>query len=126
MMTCEVNMKDQIRQINIPSVVWKKLKALYKPSNASMQFDYLSTIWAISLTDYPSVTAYCSTLEVAASNYLASGPMDFSHMLALITLMGLPSSYKVMQQNILSKARTTSLLLDSIKVDLLNEEQIKC
>src|SRR5260370_29706529 len=99
MMTCEVNVKDQIRQINIPSIVWKKLKALYEPSNALMQFDYLSTIWAISisLTNYPSVTTYCSILEVAASNYLASGPMDFSHMLALITLMGLPSSYKVTQ-----------------------------
>src|SRR5260370_4661460 len=57
MMTCEASVKDPIRQINIPSVVWKKLKALYEPSNASTQFDYLSTIWAISLTDYPSVTA---------------------------------------------------------------------
>ena len=124
MMTCEANVKDQIRQINVPSLVWKKLKSLYEPSNASTQFDYLSTIWSISLADYPSVTTYCSALEVAASNYLASGPTDFSHMLALITLMGLPSSYKVMQQNILSKAGNASLLLDSIKADLLNEERM--
>ena len=48
--------------------------------------------------------------------------MDFALQLALIALM-LPSSYKVTQHNILSKARMTSLLLDSIKVDLLNKEQ---
>src|SRR5258708_13838079 len=95
-MTCESNVKDQIRQITIPSLVWKKLKSLYEPSNASTQFDYLSTIWNLSLNDHPSVTSYCSALEVAASNYLASGPKDFDHMIALITLMGLPASYKVM------------------------------
>ena len=94
MMTCKSNVKDQICQINVPSMVWRKPKDLYKPSNASTQFNYLSTIWTISLTDYPSVTTYCSALKVAASNYLASGPKDFSHQLALIMLMGLPSSYK--------------------------------
>ena len=124
MMTCESNVKDQIRKISIPSVVWKKLKNLYEPSNASTQFDYLSTIWNLSLDDYPSVTSYCSALEVAASNYLASGPTDFDHMIALIALMGLPSSYKVTQRNILSKAGPVSLLLDSIKGDLLNEERM--
>src|SRR5258708_16312821 len=58
------------------------------------------------------------------SNYLASGPTDFDHMIALIVLMGLPSSYKVTQCNILSKAGPVSLLLDSIKGDLLNEERM--
>src|SRR5260370_36694402 len=120
MMTCKYNIKDQIHQTSIPSVVWKKLKSLYEPSNASTQFNYLSTIWNISLTDYPSVTAYWSALEVAMLNYLASSPTDFSHQLALIMLMGLPLSYKVTQCNILSKAGT-SLLLDSIKADLLNK-----
>src|SRR5260370_4464877 len=124
MMTCKSNVKDQICQTNIPSMVWKKLKNLYEHSNPSTQFDYLSTIWNILLTNYPSVTAYCSALKVAASNYLASRPTDFSPQLTLIALMGLPSSYKVTQRNILSKAGTTSLLLDSIKSDLLNEERM--
>src|SRR5260221_5045106 len=124
MMTCESNIKDQICEINIPSIVWKKLKNLYEPSNASTQFDYLSTIWNLSLNDYPSVTSYCSALKVAASNYLASGPKDFDHMIALIALMGLPSSYKVTQRNILSKAGPVSLLLDSIKGNLLNEQRM--
>src|SRR5260370_5215744 len=123
MMTCESNVKDQIHQTSIPSVVWKKLKNLYGPSNALTQFNYL-TIWNIWLTNYPSVTTYCSALEVAASNYLASRPTNFSHQLTLIALMGLPSSYKVTQHNILSKAGTTSLLLDSIKADLLNKERM--
>ena len=39
MMTCESNIKDQIHEISIPSIVWKKLKNLYEPSNASTQFD---------------------------------------------------------------------------------------
>ena len=124
MMTCESNVKDQIHQTSIPSVVWKKLKNLYEPSNAWTQFNYLSTIWNILLTDYPSVTAYCSALEVATLNYLASGPTNFSHQLTLIVLMGLPSSYKVTQCNILSKAGTMSLLLDLIKADLLNKERM--
>jgi len=124
MMTCESNVKDQIHEISIPSVVWKKLKNLYEPSNASTQFDYLSTIWNLSLDDHPSVTSYCSALEVAMSNYLASGPKDFDHMIVLIVLMGLPPSYKVTQHNILSKAGPVSLLLDSIKGDLLNEERM--
>ncbi len=124
MMTCESNVKDQIHEISIPSVVWKKLKNLYKPSNASTQFNYLSTIWNLSLDDHPSVTSYCSALEVATLNYLASGPKDFDHMIVLIMLMGLPPSYKVTQCNILSKAGPVSLLLDSIKGDLLNEERM--
>ena len=82
-MTCKSNIKDQICQISIPSMVQKKLKDLYEPSNALTQFDYLSTIWTMSLNDYPSVTAYCLALQVAASNYLASGPIGFSHQLAL-------------------------------------------
>src|SRR5260370_41836270 len=65
MMTCEPNVKDQIHHINVPSMLWKKLKDLYKPLNLSMQFDYLSMIWSISLSDYSSITAYCSALEVA-------------------------------------------------------------
>src|SRR5258708_5353479 len=124
MMTCKSNIKDQICQINIPLMVWKKLKNLYEPSNASMQFDYLSTIWNLSLDDHPSVTAYCLALEVAASNYLASGLKGFDHMIALIVLMGLPPSYKVTQHNILSKAGPLSLLLDSIRGNLLNEERM--
>src|SRR5260221_5706738 len=124
MMTCESNIKDQIHEISILSIVWKKLKNLYEPSNASTQFDYLSTIWNLSLDDYPSITSYCSALEVATLNYLASGPKDFDHMIALIALMGLPPSYKVMQCNILSKAGPLSLLLDSIKGNLLNEERM--
>ena len=31
MMTCESNVKDQIRQTSVPSKVWKKLKNLYEP-----------------------------------------------------------------------------------------------
>ncbi len=124
MMTCESNIKDQIHEISIPSIVWKKLKNLYEPSNASTQFDYLLTIWNLSLNDYPSITSYCSALKVATLNYLASGPKDFDHMIALIALMGLPPSYKVMQHNILSKAGPLSLLLDSIKGNLLNEERM--
>ncbi len=123
-MTCESNVEDQIHQISILSLVWKKLKSLSKPSNASTQFDYLSTIWSLSLNDHPSVTAYCSALEVGALNYLASRPKDFDHMIALIVLMGLPASYKVTQHNILSKTRMGSLLLDLIKGDLLNEERM--
>ena len=61
MMTCESNVKDQIRQTSVPSKVWKKLKNLYKPSNLSTQFGYLSTIWGISLDDYPSVTVRISS-----------------------------------------------------------------
>src|SRR5258708_22151890 len=110
--------------MSIPSIVWKKLKDLYEPSNLSTKFDYLSIIWNISLSDYSSITAYCSALEVAASNYLASGPMDFTHMLTLIALMRLPSSYKVMQHNILSRAGSSTLLLDAIKGDLLNKERM--
>ena len=124
MMTCESNVKDQIRQTSVPSEVWKKLKNLYKPSSLSTQFGYLSTIWGISLDDYPLVTAYCSMLELAASNYFASGPTDFAHQLALVALMGLPPSYKMTQCNILSKAGTSALLLDSIKGDLLNKERL--
>jgi len=45
-------------------------------------------------------------------------------MIALIALMGLPPSYKVTQHNILSKAGPLSLLLDSIKGNLLNEERM--
>src|SRR5258708_1259129 len=124
MMTCESNVKDQIHEISIPSIVWKKLKKLYEPSNASTQFNYLSTIWNLSLNDYPSVTSYCSALEVATLNYLASGPKGFDHMIALIVLMDLPPSYKGMQCNIRSKALPLSLLLDSIKGNLLNEERM--
>ena len=124
MMTCESNVKDQIRQISVPSKVWKRLKNLYKLSNLSTQFGYLSTIWNISLDNYPLVTAYCSALEIAASNYLASGPTDFAHQLALVALMGLPPSYKMIQCNILLKAGTSMLLLDSIKGDLLTKEQL--
>ena len=51
MMTCKSNVKDQIHQINIPSMVWKKLKDLYEPSNTSTQFNYLSKIWTISLSN---------------------------------------------------------------------------
>ena len=68
------------------------------------------------------VTAYCSAIETAASNYLATGPTDFAHLLALIALMGLPSSYRMAQRNILSKADSNALQLDSIRRDLLNEE----
>src|SRR5260370_20703123 len=71
MMTYKSNIKDQICQTSIPSVVWKKLKNLYEPSNTSTQFDYLSTIWNILLTNYPSVTTYCLALKVAMLNYLA-------------------------------------------------------
>ena len=106
MMTCKSNIKDQIHHMTVPSEVWKKLKDLYKPSNLSMQFDYLSAIWNITLNDYQSVTAYCSALETASSNYSASRPPGSpafdSHMLTLVALMGLPSSYKVTQCNILS------------------------
>jgi len=45
-------------------------------------------------------------------------------MIALIALMGLPPSYKVMQCNILSKAGPLSLLLNSIKGNLLNGERM--
>src|SRR6266478_7780397 len=65
---------------------------------------------------------------IAVSNFAASGPAEFphfdSHVLALIALMGLPSSYKVTQCNILSKAGSGRLMLDSIKADLLNEERL--
>jgi len=112
-------------QVEHESIVWKKLKALYEPWNlASTQFHYVSTIQNLSLDNYPSITAYCSALEVAASNYLASGPKDLDHMIVLFVLMGLPPSYKVMQHNILSKTGLVSLLLDSIKGDLLNEERM--
>src|SRR5260370_1585393 len=110
MMTCESNVKDQIHQTSIPSVVWKKLKNLYEPSNAWTQFNYLSTIWNILLTDYPSVTTYCSALEVVMLNYLASRPPNFSHQLALIVLMGLPSPYNLTQPTILPQPSTMSLL----------------
>ena len=96
-MTCESNIKDQIRHISIPSEVWTKLKNLYEPTNLSTQFRYLSTIWGISLDDYPSITAYCLALEVAASNYLTSRLTNFADQLALIALMGLPASYKMVQ-----------------------------
>src|SRR5260370_28619102 len=38
--------------------------------------------------------------------------------------MGLPPSYKVTQCNILSKAGSGRLMLDSMKADLLNEEKL--
>ena len=67
-------------------------------------------------------------LEMAASNFSASGAAEFpcfdSHVLVLITLMGLPPSYKVTQCNILLKAGSGNLILDSIKADLLNEERL--
>src|SRR5260370_2272918 len=76
-MTCKQKVKDQIRCITVPSEVWKRLKELYEPLNASTQFDHLSSIWNTSLNDYSSVTEYCSALEVAASNFAASGHAEF-------------------------------------------------
>ena len=38
-MTCEKKVKDQIRHIMLPSLVWKKLREFYKPMNASTQYD---------------------------------------------------------------------------------------
>ena len=64
MMTCKSNVKDQIRQINVPSMVWKKLKDLYEPSNASTQFDYLSTIWTISLSHHLLICTQSSSIEL--------------------------------------------------------------
>src|SRR5260370_10434006 len=127
-MTCKQKVKDQIRCIMVLSEVWKRLKELYEPLNASMQFDHLSSIWNNSLDDYSSVTEYCSALEIVASNFAASGPTEFprfnSHVLALIAFMGLPPSYKVTQHNILSKVGSGPLMLDSIKADLLNKERL--
>ena len=126
-MTCEQKVKDQIWQITVPCEVWRRLKELYEPLNASTQFDHLSLIWNTSLNHYSSVTDYCSALEQAVSNFMASGATEFprfnSHVPALITLMGLPP-YKVTQHNILSKAGSGHLMLDSIKADLLNEERL--
>ena len=57
------------------------------------------------------------------TRYLASGPTDMWHMLSLIALMRLPSSYKVTQHTILLKAGS-SMLMDSIKGDPLTEERM--
>src|SRR5258708_10550083 len=114
--------------MTLPSVVWKRLRELYEPLNAATQFDHLSSIWNISLDDYSSITDYCSALEVATSNFSASGASEFawfdSHVLALIALMGLPTSYKVTQHNILSKAGSSRLMLNAIKANLLNEQRL--
>src|SRR5260370_35266014 len=100
-MTCKQKVKDQICHIMVPSEVWRRLKELYEPLNVSTQFDHLSSIWNTSLNHYSSVTKYCSALEAAVSNFTASGATEFpcfdSHVLTLIALMGLPSSYKVTQ-----------------------------
>src|SRR5260221_1257938 len=117
-----------MRCITLHSEVWTRLKELYEPLNASTQFDHLSSIWNTSLSEYSSITEYCSALEVATSNFSASGAAEFprfdSHILALITLMALPPSYKVTQCNILLKAGSGHLMLDSIKADLLDEERM--
>src|SRR5258708_12101849 len=109
----------------LPSEVWKRLKELYELLNASTQFDHLSLIWNTLLNDYSSITEYCSALEMATSNFSASGAAEFprfdSHILALITLMGLPPSYKVTQCNILLKPGPAHFMLDSIKPDFLNK-----
>ncbi len=95
-MTCEQKVKDQIWCITLPLEVWKRLKELYEPLNTSTQFDHLSSIWNTSLSDYSSITEYCSALEIATSNFLVSGAAEFphfdSHVLMLIALMGLPPS----------------------------------
>ncbi|SRR5260221_7971319 len=51
LLTCEPKVQDQIADICIPAVAWKRLKDLYKPSNLSTQFNHLSMIWNISLDD---------------------------------------------------------------------------
>ncbi|SRR5258708_3472849 len=124
LLTCKPKVQDQIADICIPAIAWKRLKDFYEPSNLSTQFDHLSTIWNISLDDHTSVTDYCSALELTMTRYLASGPIDMWHMLSLIALMRLPSSYKVTQCTILSKAGPSVLLMDSIKGDLLTEERM--
>ena len=94
--------------------------------NASTQYNHISSIWNTSLNNYALVSEYCSALELAASSFSASGPSEFpcfnSHLLAIIALMGLLASYKFTQHNILSKNGQKCLTLDSIKLDLLNEE----
>jgi transposase InsO family protein len=121
--------KDQIRHHTLPSIIWRKLKQLYEPTNLSTQFDYAATIFRASLNDHSSVSDYCAILENAAANYTASGPAFHSqfpsHLLALFALMGLPPSYKVTQRNILSRVGTGALNLDAIKGDLLNEERLQ-
>src|SRR5258708_37412420 len=103
----------------LPSEVWKRLKELYELLNASTQFDHLSLIWNTLLNDYSSITEYCAALEMATSNFSASGAAEFprfdSHILALITLLGLPPSYNVTQCHILLKAGSGDLTLDSIE-----------
>ena len=64
LLTCEPKVQDQIADISVPAVAWKRLKDLYEPSNLSTQFDHLSMIWNISLDDYTSVTNYCSALKL--------------------------------------------------------------
>ena len=127
-MTCEQKVKDQIWCITLPLEVWKRLKELYELLNTSTQFNHPSSIWNTSLSDYSSITKYCSALEIATSNFLVSGAAEFppfdSHILALIALMGLPPSYKVTQHNILSKVGSGCLMLNLIKADLLNEERL--
>jgi len=76
-MTCEQKVKDQIWCITLPLEVWKRLKELYEPLNASTQFDHLSSIWNTSLNNYSSITEYCSALEVAMTNFVASRAAEF-------------------------------------------------
>ena len=76
-MTCEQKVKDHIHCITVPSKVWRRLKELYEPLNASTQFNHLSSIWNTLLDDYSSITEYCSALERAASNFAASGAAEF-------------------------------------------------
>ena len=127
-MTWEQKVKDQIRCIMLPSLIWKKLRKFYEPMNASTQYDYISSIWNTSLDNYASMSEYCGTLKLAASSFSMSGPSEFphfdSHLLTIIALMGLPASYKITQCNILSKHRHKCLTLDAIKSDLLNEEKM--
>ena len=128
-LNCEDDVKLHIRHLQTPAEVWNTLRDMYEPRGASAQYFIAEKIFAATLSQHSSVSAYIASIQTAATDYMlavtrthaaSTAPIP-SHLLVLRVLHGLPATYRIVQTMLLTSSE--ELTMERIKTALMQEER---
>ena len=109
--------------------VWNTLRDMYEPRGASAQYFIAEKIFAATLSQHSSVSAYIASIQTAATDYMLAATRTHaasmapipSHLLVLRVLHGLPATYRIVQTTLLTSGE--ELTMERVKTALMQEER---